>query len=95
MFTERGLLLESGAELEADLVVTATGLALLALGGTQLTVDDQPVRLPQTMAYKSMMLSGVPNFAFTIGYTNASWTLKADLVSASAGAELDRGFSSP
>jgi monooxygenase len=80
-FTERGLLLESGAELEADLVVTATGLALLALGGTQLTVDDRPVRLPETMAYKSMMLSGVPNFAFTIGYTNASWTLKADLVS--------------
>jgi monooxygenase len=76
-----GLLLESGAELEADLVVAATGPALLALGGTQLTVDDRPVRLPETMAYKSMMLSGVPNFAFTIGYTNASWTLKADLVS--------------
>jgi monooxygenase len=69
-FTKRGLLLESGAELEADLVVTA-----------QLTVDDRPVRLPETMAYKSMMLSGVPNFAFTVGYTNASWTLKADLVS--------------
>jgi cation diffusion facilitator CzcD-associated flavoprotein CzcO len=80
-FTERGLLLESGAELEADLVVTATGLQLLPLGGAQLTVDDRPVRLPETMAYKSMMLGGVPNFAFTIGYTNASWTLKADLVS--------------
>jgi cation diffusion facilitator CzcD-associated flavoprotein CzcO len=80
-FTERGLLLESGAELEADIVVTATGLQLLALGGVQLTVDDRPVRLPETMAYKAMMLSGVPNFAFTIGYTNASWTLKADLVS--------------
>jgi monooxygenase len=80
-FTERGLLLESGARLEADIVVTATGLQLLALGGAQLTVDDRPVRLPETMAYKGMMLSGVPNFAFTIGYTNASWTLKADLVS--------------
>jgi monooxygenase len=80
-FTERGLLLESGAGLEADIVVTATGLQLLALGGAELTVDDRPVRLPETMAYKSMMLSGVPNFAFTIGYTNASWTLKADLVS--------------
>jgi monooxygenase len=80
-FTERGLRLESGGELEADIVVTATGLQLLALGGTQLIVDDRPVRLPETMAYKSMMLSGVPNFAFTIGYTNASWTLKADLVS--------------
>ena len=80
-FTERGLLLESGAELEADIVVTATGLQLLPLGGAQLTVDDRPVSLPETMAYRGMMLSGVPNFAFTIGYTNASWTLKADLVS--------------
>ncbi len=80
-FTERGLRLESGAELAADIVVTATGLQLLAFGGTELSTDDRPVRLPETMAYKGMMLSGVPNFAFTIGYTNASWTLKADLVS--------------
>ncbi len=80
-FTERAVVLESGAELDADIVVTATGLQLLALGGTELTVDGAPVRLPETMAYKGMMLSGVPNFAFTIGYTNASWTLKADLVS--------------
>jgi monooxygenase len=80
-FTEHGLRLESGAELAADVVVTATGLQLLAFGGTELAVDGQPVRLPETMAYKGMMLSGVPNFAFTIGYTNASWTLKADLVS--------------
>jgi cation diffusion facilitator CzcD-associated flavoprotein CzcO len=80
-FTERGLLLESGTELEADIVVTATGLQLLPLGGIELAVDDRPVSLPETMAYKGMMLSGVPNFAFTIGYTNASWTLKADLVS--------------
>ncbi len=80
-FTPHGVRVDSGAELAADVVVTATGLRLLALGGAELTVDDKPVRLPDTMAYKGMMLSGVPNFAFTIGYTNASWTLKADLVS--------------
>jgi cation diffusion facilitator CzcD-associated flavoprotein CzcO len=80
-FTERAVVLESGTELGADIVVSATGLQLLAFGGTELTVDGAPVRLPETMAYKGMMLSGVPNFAFTIGYTNASWTLKADLVS--------------
>ncbi|MBE8517769.1 NAD(P)/FAD-dependent oxidoreductase [Amycolatopsis sp. H6(2020)] len=79
-FTERGIRLESGDELEADVVVTATGLRLLAFGGIELSVDGDPVKLPETMAYKGMMLSGVPNFAFTIGYTNASWTLKADLV---------------
>lgn len=80
-FTETGLRLRSGGALEADVVVTATGLRLLALGGITLAVDGRDVKLPETMAYKAMMLSGVPNFAFTIGYTNASWTLKADLVS--------------
>ncbi len=80
-FTGRGLALESGAELEADVVVTATGLRLLFLGGVELSVDGEPVEIPRAMAYKGMMLSGVPNFAFTVGYTNASWTLKADLVS--------------
>ncbi|MEV1286527.1 NAD(P)/FAD-dependent oxidoreductase [Micromonospora sp. NPDC049679] len=80
-FSETGLRLESGAELEADIVITATGLRLLAFGGIQLTVDGRDITPPETMAYKGMMLSGVPNFAFTIGYTNASWTLKADLVS--------------
>ncbi len=79
-FTETGLRLESGAELPADIVVTATGLRLLAIGGIELAVDGRDVTLPETMAYKGMMLSGVPNFAFTVGYTNASWTLKADLV---------------
>ena len=79
-FTERGLKLESGRELEADLVVTATGLNLLFLGGMELVVDGEPVDLPRTMTYRGMMLSGVPNFIFTSGYTNASWTLKADLV---------------
>ncbi|MFY9265610.1 MAG: NAD(P)/FAD-dependent oxidoreductase [Solirubrobacterales bacterium] len=80
-FTENGILLESGAELEADVIVTATGLNLLILGGIQLVVDGREIALSETLAYKGMMLSGVPNFAFTIGYTNASWTLKADLVS--------------
>jgi len=79
-FTAGGLRLESGAELDADIVVTATGLRMLALGGMRLAVDGRDVALPDTMAYKGMMLSGVPNFAFTVGYTNASWTLKADLV---------------
>ncbi|MGI9156673.1 MAG: flavin-containing monooxygenase [Marmoricola sp.] len=80
-FTPKGVLLESGAELQADIVVTATGLNLLAFGGARLSIDGEPVVLPETMAYKGMMLSGVPNFVFTVGYTNASWTLKADLVS--------------
>ncbi|MGR6319703.1 NAD(P)/FAD-dependent oxidoreductase [Micromonospora soli] len=79
-FTERGIRLTSGAELPADIVVTATGLNLLALGGMRIAVDGAEVDLAQTVAYKGMMLSGVPNFAMTIGYTNASWTLKADLV---------------
>ena len=79
-FTEDGLRLQSGEELPADVVVSATGLQLLAFGGMQLAVDGREVSLPETMAYKGMMLSGVPNFAYTIGYTNASWTLKADLV---------------
>jgi monooxygenase len=79
-FTERGVLLESGRELEADLVVTATGLALQAFGGIALTVDGVPVHLPERLVYKGMMLSGVPDFAFAIGYTHASWTLKVGLV---------------
>ena len=78
-FTEQGLRLVSGAELEADLIVTATGLRLLALGGMQLTVDGRDIDLSQTMGYKGMMLGGVPNLAMTFGYTNASWTLKCDL----------------
>jgi monooxygenase len=79
-FTEHGILLESGAELEADVIVTATGLNLLAFGGMALTVDGAPVDLADRLAYKSMMISGVPNFAFAVGYTNSSWTLKVDLV---------------
>ncbi|MGB2572144.1 flavin-containing monooxygenase [Micromonospora citrea] len=79
-FTPHGVRLGSGQELPADVVVTATGLNLLALGGMRLVVDGVDVDLGRTVAYKGMMLSGVPNFAMTIGYTNASWTLKADLV---------------
>ena len=80
-FTPAGLRLRSGTELAADVVVTATGLNLLPLGGIELTVDGERVRVPEHVAYKGMMLDGVPNLAFALGYTNASWTLKVDLVS--------------
>ena len=79
-FTESGIRLRSGRELEADVVVTATGLRIKAMGGIELSVDGEPVKMQDTLTYKALMLSDVPNFAFTIGYTNASWTLKADLV---------------
>jgi len=75
-----GLTLASGAELPADILVTATGLRLLLLGGMELTVDGRPVTLGELLAYRGMMAAGVPNAAFTLGYTNASWTLKSDLV---------------
>jgi monooxygenase len=80
-FTETGLKLKSGAELEADLIVTATGLKLVPLGGMNLTVDGRAVEPAKTFIYKGMMYSDVPNLASVFGYTNASWTLKADLVS--------------
>ncbi|MGV9410657.1 flavin-containing monooxygenase [Nocardia sp. NPDC003693] len=79
-FTETGLDLASGNRLDADVIITATGLNLVVFGGVDLVVDGRTVDLPEAMAYKAMMLSDVPNFAFIIGYTNASWTLKADLV---------------
>ena len=78
-FTETGLRLESGAELDADVVVSATGLEMLFLGGIELTVDGEPVDVPSTLVYKGMMLGGVPNLATAVGYTNASWTLKCEL----------------
>ena len=78
-FTERGLLLESGTELDADIIVTATGLELLFIGGIALSVDGEEVDLPSKLTYKGMMLEGVPNLALAVGYTNASWTLKCDL----------------
>jgi cation diffusion facilitator CzcD-associated flavoprotein CzcO len=79
-FTERGIRLTSGRELEADLIITATGLNLLPIGGLELAIDGRPVDLPSAMVYKGCMVSGVPNFAMSFGYTNASWTLKADLI---------------
>jgi len=79
-FSEKGIRLQSGEELEADIVVTATGLVVQALGGAEIEVDGRHVELNQTLAYKGVMLSGVPNFASVFGYTNASWTLKADLI---------------
>jgi monooxygenase len=81
-FTEKGLELTSGAELDADLIVTATGLNLLPLGGMKVAVDGRDVELSKTMSYKGMMLSGVPNLASAFGYTNASWTLKSELTCA-------------
>jgi cation diffusion facilitator CzcD-associated flavoprotein CzcO len=78
-FTETGIRLQSGTELEADIVVTATGLELLFLGGIEMTVDGEKVDIPSKLAYKGMMLQDVPNIAMAIGYTNASWTLKCDL----------------
>jgi len=78
-FTEHGLLLESGTELPADIIVTATGLELLFIGGIELTVDGEKVDVSTKMTYKGMMLEGVPNMALAVGYTNASWTLKCDL----------------
>lgn len=79
-FTATGIQLKSGQHLDADIIVTATGLNLLALGGIELSVDAVPVDPSTTTVYKSMMLSDVPNLAFAIGYTNIAWTLKVDLV---------------
>ncbi len=79
-FTPRGLALRSGEELEAEVVVTATGLELLFAGGVQLSVDGQPVEVSTKLTYKGMMLEGVPNFAIAIGYVNASWTLKCEFI---------------
>ncbi len=81
-FTERGLKLSSGDEIPADIVVVATGLKLNVLGDVAIRIDGRPCDLGEAMAYKGMMLSDVPNLAMTFGYTNASWTLKADLTAA-------------
>ncbi len=78
-FTENGIRLHSGQELEADIIVTATGLKVNALGDVVLTVDGAPMLFNERMSYKGMMLSDVPNMIVTFGYTNASWTLKAEL----------------
>ena len=78
-FTENGIRLNSGQELEADIIVTATGLKVNALGDVVLTVDGTPMLFNERMSYKGIMLSDVPNMIVTFGYTNASWTLKAEL----------------
>ncbi|MDD9350001.1 NAD(P)/FAD-dependent oxidoreductase [Mumia sp.] len=78
-FVENGIRLESGEVVEADVVVTATGLALQLLGGTQISVDGTPVDLAHTYAYRATMLSGIPNLAFCIGYVNLSWTMRSDM----------------
>jgi monooxygenase len=78
-FTEKGIRLKDGSELEADMIVTATGLNLKVMGGMSLAVDGKAIEPSQLMSYKGMMYSDVPNLATATGYTNASWTLKCDL----------------
>ncbi|HSR99279.1 MAG TPA: NAD(P)/FAD-dependent oxidoreductase [Kofleriaceae bacterium] len=78
-FTEGGLRVSSGDLLAADIVVMATGLSLVACGGIQLTIDERPIEIRDALVYKGLMLSDVPNMAWCFGYTNASWTLRADL----------------
>jgi cation diffusion facilitator CzcD-associated flavoprotein CzcO len=78
-FTERGIKLRSGTELEADIIVTATGLKLVALGDIQLKVDGRTIDPSKTMNYRGTMYAGIPNLASVFGYTNASWTLKSEL----------------
>lgn len=79
-FIPTGIRLRSGTELDADVIITATGLNLLPIGAIEMTVDGEAVPVSKRMAYKGMMLEAVPNMAFAIGYTNNSWTLKVDLV---------------
>jgi cation diffusion facilitator CzcD-associated flavoprotein CzcO len=80
-FSRNGIMLESGRELEADVIVTATGLDLKAVGGLDIFVDGRRVEIANSLQYKGAMFSGIPNLASCFGYINASWTLKADLVS--------------
>ena len=79
-FTESGISLRSGTELDADVVVTATGLKLVPLAGVSYSVDGHQIRLDNEVTYKGMMLTGMPNFLYAVGYINASWTLKVDLI---------------
>ncbi|MBL4682429.1 MAG: NAD(P)/FAD-dependent oxidoreductase [Pseudomonadales bacterium] len=78
-FTETGIELKSGDKLDADIVITATGLNLKVLGGIEFTVDDKDIQIPDTLSYKGMMYSDIPNMVQTFGYINASWTLRADI----------------
>jgi len=79
-FTENGILLESGTELPADIIITATGLTMEIMSGVTLTVDGAPMPVRKSISYKGCMYSGIPNLASLFGYANASWTLKADLI---------------
>jgi cation diffusion facilitator CzcD-associated flavoprotein CzcO len=79
-FTEKGILLQSGKELEADIIVTATGFKLNVLGDIAFTVDDTPLVFSDTVTYRGMMFTGVPNLVWVFGYFRASWTLRADLI---------------
>lgn len=79
-FTSTGIRLNSGAELPADIIVTATGLSMRLMSGVELHVDGKPVELAETVSYRGVMYSGVPNLASSIGYVNASWTLKCELI---------------
>lgn len=88
--TERGVRMQNGEEIEADVLVTATGLTLQLLGGAEFSVDGEPVDFPNTYTYKGMMYSDVPNLIQTFGYVNASWTLRADLTSEYACRVLNR-----
>jgi monooxygenase len=81
-FTENGIQLASGRELEADIVVTATGLALEPLGGARLSIDGRELELSRLVTYRGVLFSDVPNLASIFGYLNASWTLRADLLCA-------------
>ena len=78
-FTPKGISLRSGKSVEADIIVTATGLKMKLLGGARITIDGKPLNTHEVLVYKGMMMSGVPNFAIAFGYTNNSWTLKTDL----------------
>jgi monooxygenase len=79
-FVDKGILLKSGQVLEADIIVTATGLNMQMFGGMQVSVDGQPVSIGKHISYKGLMFNDIPNFSNALGYTNASWTLKADLI---------------
>ncbi len=80
-FTETGIALKSGKTLDADIIITATGLSLVAMGGAEASVDGRKVDLGKTFTYRGFACSGLPNIAFVFGYTNSSWTLRADLIS--------------
>ncbi|RTL25882.1 MAG: NAD(P)/FAD-dependent oxidoreductase [Burkholderiales bacterium] len=79
-FVDKGIKLKSGQVVDADIIITATGLNLRLFGGMQMSVDGQPVEMNKHISYKGLMFSDIPNFSNTLGYTNASWTLKADLI---------------